>query len=492
VTLSEHKKLIGSILLMITLAFSAVSGSFGLQSSSAISAAGIISYWPRVNVTVNINNLIGVNNLSLGFMLDWQWKGFCDYAIRRQLAQDANFKLIRLFDWRYQPGASPDPCIYWNETTRTGIFDWRDVDLLVDRIFEIGAEPLICLGRYSPSHTEYYPKGMAVNPATDLPYPESFAAYAREWVKHFKETGKLVRFYEIFNEPFSYFGWSVDYVKLGYFKDLFNVCARAMRAENPNVMISFDFTTAKKVLDYWVIYGEDIDYLDAHKYDCNSIPGFDDAEVFKRAEERRFLSDSTFYGFNDAQRIWLNARGKLLPTVISESNINSAYGEAGTDPRMVQIIGAVRTALVLRVGILTGLNYHLYYEFSNSASQASGGGYGFGMINSDNNKPWYPYYAQKLVGQNLALNDPILEVSSSSEDVRVLAWRNNMKINILLICKVNETRVVNLRGITGQLTLHWIDNTIPFTEAAIQNKTINTEEALQLRGYTVMLLQANV
>jgi hypothetical protein len=481
-----------SIPLLIILFAYIVSSIAGSEANTTIRSIGSIDYRSHANVFINSSNVVGTNKLALGSNLDWEWKDFCDSAVRRQLAKEANLKLIRIFDWRYQAGGSPDPCIYWNESSQTGTFDWTSVDLLVQRIFEIGAEPLFCLGRYSSTFTKYYPTGMAVNPLTDLPYSQSFAAYAKEWVRHFRATGKPVRFYEIFNEPFSYFGWSADYTKLGYFKDLWNACARAMRSENSGLMISFDFTTARRVLDYWVQYGDDLNYLDAHKYDCESVPGYDDAEVFKRAEERRFLSspDTTFYGFNDAQQIWLNARGKMLPTVISESNVNSGY-QGGTDPRMAQMAGAVRTALVLRMGVLTDLNYHVYYEYSNNASydQSIGIGYGFGMINSNNNHPWYSYYAQKLVGENLGINDPILETSCDSDALRVLAWYNGSGLNILMICKLNETRIARLSGVTGLLNASWIDNTIPFTNALLQNKIVDAGAPLEFNGYTVMLLK---
>jgi hypothetical protein len=384
------------------------------------------------------------------------------------------------------------PCTHWDEQSKTGEWDWTYVDALTERIFEVGAEPLYCLSYARSGIENYIPPGMAVNPETELPYPESYAAYASEWVKHFLETDSPVRFYEIFNEPFAYFGWTADYTKLGYFTDVWNACAIAMRAENPNIMLSFDFTTNKRVLDYWIENGEDIDFLDAHKYDCNSIPGHDDQEMFLRAEERRFFSypDNNFYGFDDARQLWFNSRGEILPTVISESNVNSACGDVGTDPRMAEMAGAVRSALVIRQGILEDLNYHIYYEFSSDPSTASSG-YGFGMVNSDNNNPWYSYFAQKLIGSNLEINDPILETSSDSNDVRVISWKNGLTVNVLIICKTEESRLIVLEGISGEVDCSWIDNSIPFTEASIQNDVIDIDENLQVNGYTVMLLQKN-
>lgn len=454
-------------------------------------SSGTITMAQSVIINISTYNVVEINTLSLGCMIDWQWNSWRNSAYRRQLTQDAGFKLIRVFDFR-KTNPPLMPCTYWDEVTKTGEWDWTYVDALTQRIFEVGAEPLYCLGYARTSIQNYIPPGMAVNPQTQLPYPESYAAYCSEWVKHFKNVGLPVRFYEVFNEPFAYFGWTADYTKLGYFKDVWNACARAMRTENSNIMLSFDFTTNRRVLDYWIENGDSIDFLDAHKYDCNSIPGYDDQEMFKRAEERRFFSypDNNFYGFDDARQLWFNSRGKMLPSIISESNVNSACGDVGTDPRMAQMTGAVRTALVLRQGMLEKLDYHVYYEFSSDPATASSG-YGFGMINSATNTPWYSYFAQKLIGPNLEVNNPILETSSNSDDVRVIAWNNGNTLNILIICKSDEPQSIHINGVSGEVNCSWIDTSIPFTEASIQNNVINIEENVQLIGYTVMLLQQN-
>lgn len=486
--LYKHKKLFLTTFSVMITTLSLVTVSFGTWSSSSISAIGMINYWPIVEIMVDVNNVIGVNNLSLGFQLDWErWKKFLDSPVQQQLAIDARLKLVRVFDFR-PTNPRLMPCIYWNESTKTGIWNWTWVDLLTRKIFEIGAEPLFCLGYVRPDMQNYIPPGMAINPETELPYPESYAAYAAEWVKHFMQAKLPVRFYEIGNEPMAYFGWStVNITKLSYYVELWNYAARVMRRQNPNILISTDAITRRQVLDYWLEHGDDVDYLDFHKYDANTIGQYTDAEMFRRAELIRFETTSTTYGINEARQKWLSKRGKLLPVVNSESNFNSAW-ETGTDPKIQQMAGAVWLALVLRQGILKGLNYNVYFEFSSRGS-AQKIGLGFGMINVDNNKPWYPYYVHKMIGQNLALNDPILASFSSSEDIRVLAWRNGVNVNILLISKSNETNAVRLSGIIGKLNVTWIDSTIPFTEPATQCKIIDANEVLLLKGYTVMLLQ---
>ena len=491
---SEHTKLKEFIFLIIIITFSTISVSFGSQVSEdsyGISASGTIIYWPRVDITINVDKIIGVNNLSLGFQLDFEWKRWRDNTVLRQLASEAGFKLIRIFDWRSQNDASPDPCLYWNETTKTGVFDWTDVDLLVTRVFEVGAEPLITLGGYD-MQPKYLPNGMATNPVTGLPYPESWAAYCQAWVKHFKEIELPVRFYEIVNEPWEYFGW-VNYTRLGFFMELFNAAADAMRSENPNILIGLNGANRKYVLDYWLAHGGvDLDFISFHKYDAGTIGQYDDEVMFSRAETYQIVTSSSYYGVQDVRKVYFSARGKRVLVINSESNFNSAW-QTGTDPKIQQMVGAVWLALVLRAEVLEGVDGTVYYTFSSSASwekaNKASGGLGFGMVNSDNNKPWYPYYVQKMIATNLAVGDQLVDVVCSSNDIRSIAWIHNGKLNVLLICKVVDSRAVYLYGVEGQLSFSKVDNTISWETPSIQTGIISSTEPLIVNGYTVILLQ---
>jgi hypothetical protein len=239
------------------------------------------------------------------------------------------------------------------------------------------------------------------------------------------------------------------------------------------------------------LYGDDVDFLDFHKYDASAVNEASDSEMFWRAETYRFETTTSTYGVDYVRRKWFEKRGKLLPVINSESNFCSAW-ETGTEPRIQQMAGAVWTGLVLRMGVLKGLSYNVYFEFLSSASYGKTtetGGYGFGMVNSDNNKPWYPYYVNYMIGRNLAVGDKIAETTSSSEDVRTLAWLNNQTLNILIICKVDQTRAVRFYGLEGYLNISKIDNTISWENPNIQNYIINSDEPLILNGYTVALVQ---
>jgi len=480
------KRLMGIMLLSSVLALSIISTSRSFQPpSNIISTKGMVIYWPHVYVTVNASKVIGINNLSLGFMLDWEWKIWRDRTVLKQLAKDANFRLIRVFSHRIEP------CTNWDESTRTGTFDWTNVDSIIREIFGIGAEPLICIG-FCDSNGIIIPPGMAINATTGLPYPESFAAYCAEWVKHFEQIQLPVKYYEVFNEPFFYFykNWVYNETKLGYFLNLFNKCYDEMHKVNPEILIGNDASLYRKFLDYWKTHGGKLDFFSFHKYDCDNL-NMEDEIPLKRAERRYFVTDSIFYGIRDARQLL----GANLPAIASECNW-AATCASGTDPRIQKVVGATWLALVLRTAVLEGAQYVTYYCFSSSKSwevaNKPSGGFGFGMINHDDNQPWYPYYVQKLIGTSLYPNDLLVESTTSSNDIKVLSWIHESKINLLLICKINETRVVTFHGLTGQLDFFRIDGNVSYLTPQVQTGQIDADAPFILDGYSVVLLTTTI
>jgi len=153
--------------------------------------------------------------------------------------------------------------------------------------------------------------------------------------------------------------------------------------------------------------------------------------------------------------------------------------------------------LVLKTGILNGLDYSVYFDFgakpSSERSIQASGGVGFGMVNLDDNQPWYPYYVQELIGGNLAVGDLIVESNSSSPDFGSVAWVHNGKLNTLVICKndIAGASSLKLYGLQGTLNYSKIDNSISWNETPrMQNGTMDSTGALTIKGYTVALFQS--
>lgn len=438
-----------------------------------------------VDVTVNTGTIFSTNKLSLGYMLDWETQSFTSSSTLRQLSMAANFNMARLFDVRIQP------CSKWNEATETGTFSWTKVDTLIKDIFAAGAQPLICFGKFSfPGSKLNMPYGMANNPATNLPYPKSYAAYCTAWVQHFQAAGLPVRYYEIINEPYFYFGWDTSETKLiGNFASVFNTVANSMRAVNPNVQISNDAFLQKKFLNYFVTYGVNLDFIDNHKYGLGESGG-SDASAFSQASSLYFTSTNSicWYTFDQASQLWKSKRGKVLPEFITESNLSYQCSSC-SDPRTQQMSGAVYTALVIKTAAQRGISELLYYTFA-SSPKALGGSRGFGMIDSDNNQPWYPYYVEKWIGTTLSVGDNLYSVTSSSSAISGFAWMHNQKLYFLLISQVNQQMTINFHGLSSSMSFSKIDTTISYLTPKVQTGVLNLSQSFAIYGYTVALFQS--
>ena len=150
-----------------------------------------------ISVSINQTETVGTNRLSTGFALDFDWRLWRDDSDLRQLGVEADFKMVRIFSNKIEP------CSNWDDNTRTGTFNWANVDSLMQRIFQTGAQPIITL-IFMGSNEIDLPRGMRTT-STGLPNPESFAAYCREWVRHFQQVGLPVKYYELVNEAWYYF-----------------------------------------------------------------------------------------------------------------------------------------------------------------------------------------------------------------------------------------------------------------------------------------------
>lgn len=474
------------IILLTILVASLVSITFASESTTTILSIGTVVYQQDVYVNVGTTNVAGTNKLALGFQLSYGSLGvFQKSSQLRNLAKQVGFRLVRFFDGltsQYIP--SMMPCTFFNETNGTGTYNWTSVDDVVGNILAIGAQPLIALG-WLVSGVPVVPPGMSINTTTGLPNPQSYAAYASEWVRHFKAKGWTVSYYEILNEPWVYFGnpptTAAQFQKLQYYMQLFATCRQAMKLANPQTQISFDYICRKEVLDYWLANsGADVDTLNFHKYDEWRNPAVKtEAQLITEAENL-----VAYYRAPEAQQVWFQRRGTRLPILCTESNMNGA--SPTTDPRLQQMSGAVWLSLLLRSEILNGVSYHVYFELGSSYYSNA---YGFGMINDDGLKPWYPYYVQNIIGQNLEVGDPIYNATTDSTDLRTLAWRNQGITNILLINKSTKNLDVHLQGISGAMNLSKIDSTIDWTTPRVQTGSVDSSQPVTLNGYTVALLQ---
>jgi hypothetical protein len=478
---------------------------FGLFSLIFQFSFQLAAVAPTSTVTANFDTSIGTNQLVVGTQIDFgNVATFAASTARQTIAKNINVGLIRFFDIHvgYASNSySYQPCRSWNEDAKTGSFVWTTADDVVKAIFAIGAEPMIGLGYagYNPGLV-HRPSGMRINPTTLLPAPATWAAYCAAWVQHFKSVGLPVRFYQIVNEPFAYYGWTPNTTRLAYYGALYNESYKAMKAIDSSLIIDFDCNYQQTVLDYFIKNHIYIDAIDYHKYDGQGaiLPTEQyyktDPALFTLAEKEHFTDGYPFAkSVTNAKAYYESATGRKVLMINSESNVNAAWRN-GTDPRNVQMNGTIWDALVLRKEILLGLNYDIRFTFSGSKSYAltKPNGYGFGMIDSDNNKPWYPYWLYKMIFSNLKVGDTLYQSTATSANIRSLAWKHNGLNNLLLICMSPSDETIQLSTKMNSVNYSLIDNSISFLNSATQLGTLTSSTGsynITFKGYSVLLMQ---
>jgi hypothetical protein len=448
---------------------------FATQTTSIkISSTGSINYSSASSVSIDLSREIGDNVLSLGFQLDGpDISPWSNNEYLRTYSKDANFVFVRFFEHRYGK-----PCTYWDETTKTGTWDWSKIDTVVKQIFDIKAEPLIVLGFYSWTlfKISSAPNGMSTNSVTGLPDPDQWGAYCAAWVKHFKDVGLPVKYYEIINEPYHYFGWPATEPKLSYYMALYNSAATSMRNVNPTIKLGNDASTMKLVLNAFIQKGEPLDFISFHRYGLQDLTD-PDSKAITNAETLYMVDSSTFYAPGQAVQVYQNAKGVTLPLINSEGNIS----DEETDPRAHTILGGVYTALSIRTYILAKVSYCVYYHMAGKSNT-------MGMIDTDTKKPYYAYFVNKMIGTSLSAGDKLYYSTSPSDNLRSLVWIHNGKTCILLILKADTSMTFTVKGVTGSYTYEKIDGSIDWQSAAMQTGSYNGGN-LSLNGYTVLLLK---
>jgi hypothetical protein len=468
-----------TLTLIIIILISAQSVNSVLEAHQTLSTSGLITYETTndpdpVNIDpsseyilVDADNIIGTNRLSLGFQLDGRdinsWR---TSTTLQNLAKEANFKIVRFFPQRLSTG---DPCTGWNPPT----WNWGPMDDLVDKIIAIGAKPMPVLGFCGSSGWSSPPN--VPNNADD------FAEYCREWVKHY---GNKIQIYEIINEP--HHGFSHGAFDAQEFVDIYTTAARAMKQENPNILVGNDnsmITWSQGGVSNWRNYfatqinTNDIDFLSLHRYITGSMSE-SDASLISKSE----TNEGCTYGSTtliQSARQYYNSEGYgLLPVIQSEGNLNYGFS-SGTDPRIQETINAVSHALSFKMLAEKGyVTYNIFFDFAGSGRSSTK----FGMINRDNNTPWPVYYVQWMLGNNLAVGDKIVQ-STDTNAVSSLAWINNGKLKIMLTNKTPQTSTITLSGTDGPFTIQRLDS----SRNGLTTETTSTNQ-ITLNGYTVLLI----
>jgi len=113
-------------------------------------------------------------------------------------------------------------------------YDWSDFDKRLDFMKKIGCEPIFCIS-YMPEPFD------AVPDPNRHSYPKDWGAWEKlvyDAVKHAKERGTPVKYWEVWNE--SNAGWLIAPEGVGMLENylhMYDVCARAVKKADPTALI---------------------------------------------------------------------------------------------------------------------------------------------------------------------------------------------------------------------------------------------------------------
>lgn len=515
-------------------------------------------------ILVDYNKFEGISNLSYGahvpdplgqamdFMCTkWDLSTYtCEVRGPNKTLVDRikplNISMMRfqLNRWDFYDLPKHNLCSYWNETTHScENWDWYILDLFIEAIQKIGAEPIITIGGYDNylGYERYWiPPGMTENYAgTFYPSPEDFGNYSAEIVKHVNiDKGYNVKYWEIWNEPYPCDTYGTYTGLNDKFTYLFNKTQERMHYVDPSIKISTDRMNIKPLADYFVDHANGTGFISFHHYasfctcmyPCNSTninndfyPPNDQLGWYK--DETIMDNVNNFYRFQqpdptkcfyeyspkEIHDLWKQRRGIDLQDMIgTEINLNTAF-ENGTDHRQNDIFGATWYAAKAKAHLLNGVTNLNYFTIAGNGAgpMVKYGGFGYGMMNSSYPyNPFAPYWTNYLLSNYIPQGSLIYNsTSTNSSEVDVLAVKTDDSYNLLLINKVNKTVTVNIT-ISGfdvdRATLYLLDgstyvqryepsldrtiiykseiSTIPLPKSNIQTITFN--------GYSVAILQA--
>jgi hypothetical protein len=187
-----------------------------------------------------------------------------------------------------------------------GVFDWTQLDLLLQGIVDVGAEPFLTLG-FGPPHflTQGGTELARVPPAPDL--IEDYATYMSMIVQHYVNDKKLpVRLVSVDNEPENVRYPINDYIKL------FKAAKTKIKAIAPNVLVG----------------GPAIGFADWPQPDGTSLPFGESLNMLKAANTPFDFLDWHIYSTKASTVIFtVNAvrRRFSVPLIMSEVNRDWRY-----------------------------------------------------------------------------------------------------------------------------------------------------------------------
>jgi hypothetical protein len=397
---------------------------------------------------------------------------------------DLEPQIVRIHEFAFPPPSGP--CERWDESAHhCALFNWTSFDEAIHVISdEVGASPLIDVGStsttLSPSTSATFfanaPRGMALGGDVYPSAVDYTALFVPLVERAIRDDTTTPIYFEVINEPaVSSLGLASQYL------DIYEAArnATALALSNTTKILGTDVLLGINDIDHPIDDGSPasrtlfdqvlaehikVDFVSVHSY-----PGTRAANstAFLRASLDGFRGKSPVESFNDMQAEWIEANGRPLSFLNTESNLNASIGAVG-DPRQQTLLSAAAQSVLMQTYAKAGFQGQILYQATNDVSSGKES-FGTAIFDPRTREPFAPYWAGYLWNRNVPVGSALYEPENTPPGFSIVGiWDGQT-------CKV---MVVNEADASAQLTVH-LRNLPP----ACQNSRFLAIDALDSAGY---------
>ncbi|HEC77446.1 MAG TPA: hypothetical protein ENI33_09375 [Thermoplasmatales archaeon] len=447
---------------------------------------------PIVEVSINYEDMIGINNVSLAFDFGYWWDKYINSSMAVNKSKETNFSMARIHlrtlyrDSSWYPHT---PCIQWDPINHTAIeYNWTMLDYWLNEVVNNWSlTPMMSVGGSKtlaiPKEMPYEIIGGNGGEEKILPNATDFAQYFADVTKHIAVDMNITPIYlEVMNEPYI----PNDAVAIKYMNLYNTVRQKVNETLTPyEKKLGSDIYLGINYIDigygwpgglsepfYNFVYNltqDDLEFGSIHKYPggwghCFSSQFHNKDFIFfppnnkygwftdERAINRTYYYTAVHGNdpritFKEMHERWKEKFGHKLMLFNTEGNFNSQY-KNGSDPRQQNVISAILHAIMLKNYALNNFSYYTFFTLASMHTQSSPmykyGDRGFAIMNwSEPHEPFAPYFVAYLWGKYFSRRCEVCNFTISKNYIDLLPVKMNNSYRIWIINKVDSNITVN-------------------------------------------------
>ena len=344
-------------------------------------------------------------------------------------------------------------------------WDWTQLDDYIEAVQNASTQPILAI-TYAPYFMNYTYKKTGPNYIPDD--FNWFGDYCANIVAHYRDLGKNIQYWQIWNEPFIWGTWK-KVSKGDIYIQMYKIVEQKMHAVNSSIKIGGpslaeqDYSFIEDMLKdsslnfqlcSWHTYA-------TGKFWTNPPEPRDDSYVMARTQ--------AYEDYAKNVRSWISKYrpGKDIKLILGEYNINSSTtwnNSPNVDPRQHTLFGAPWTASAL-IHIIKGrIDVELFFLGTGNPLSWGAISFGFGLWVHASNILVPSFYAKQYFSTyfkqgSTIVNSTIIN-ASKIPNLEVFAVKKDTSYNIILVQKENITRsfTLALNGVSPHvINAHTID-----------------------------------